>query len=229
MVNFKKFITTPAVTAVWPKLVTPETKFNAEGVYTTKFAFLSQAEEDAFIVILREADEQAYADELVKQKVKKLKRVELPYGPETQKDADDEPIPTGRILFRAKLNRVGTKKDKVTKFYMQPSLFDSQNRPFPKGIEIGGGSVIRLVLEVKPFFMPKDGVGISLRIKQVQVIRLVKQGEQSSAFGIVEDGYSGASESNEEYAGAIDTAKAAAKAQQEGNSGDAPDPTDSDF
>lgn len=67
----------------------------------------------------------------------------------------------------------------------KPALFDSKNRRIPDGVRVGGGSKIRVMGELYNY-----GEGISLRLKQVQVLSLAERGDGAeSAFDEVDDGY----------------------------------------
>lgn len=67
----------------------------------------------------------------------------------------------------------------------QPAVFDSHNQKLPPDTRIGGGSKLRLLVE--PYAYDE---GVSLRLKQVQVVELVEYGSGSeSAFDEIEDGY----------------------------------------
>lgn len=67
-----------------------------------------------------------------------------------------------------------------TKF--APAIFDGQNKP-AKGVQVGGGSVIRLLGNIVPY-----DKGITMQFNQVQIKEL--NGFGTSGFGAVEDGYS---------------------------------------
>lgn len=66
----------------------------------------------------------------------------------------------------------------------KPAVFDSKNKPIPSSIRVGGGSKVRVLGELYNY-----GEGISLRLKQVQVVSLAEGGSSSSAFDTVEDGF----------------------------------------
>jgi hypothetical protein len=66
----------------------------------------------------------------------------------------------------------------------KPAVFDSKNKPLPSTIRVGGGSKVRVMGELYNY-----GEGISLRLKQVQVVSLAEGGSQNSAFDTVDDGF----------------------------------------
>ena len=74
-----------------------------------------------------------------------------------------------------------------------PQQFDSQANLLSDYFELTSGSTINLVVELIPY-MRKDGKdthhGVSLRLRQVQVIKLAERKTQASPlFGKVEGGY----------------------------------------
>ena len=74
-----------------------------------------------------------------------------------------------------------------------PQQFDSQANLLKDDFELTGGSTVNLVVELIPY-MRKDGKdthhGVSLRLRQVQVIKLAERKAQaSSLLGKVEGGF----------------------------------------
>ena len=66
-------------------------------------------------------------------------------------------------------------------------MFDSANKPVED--RVGGGSVIRISAEVRPWFVPTMGVGLTLRMKGVQIQELKSPssgGESASDHGFDE-------------------------------------------
>lgn len=66
----------------------------------------------------------------------------------------------------------------------KPALFDSKNKQLSSSIRVGGGSKVRVLGELYNY-----GDGMSLRLKQVQVVSLAEGGSSSSAFDALEEGY----------------------------------------
>lgn len=89
-----------------------------------------------------------------------------------------------------------------TKSKFKPVLFDSKNRPLSDDIRIGGGSELRFIAEVRPY--EKNGEGISLGLKQVQIVKLVEGGGGASAFDAVDDGFEVSEDNSEELIDADD-------------------------
>src|SRR5687768_2047504 len=99
---------------------------------------------------------------------------------------------TGDIEFNIKMKARYTKKDGlVVKF--SPMMFDASTppTPFPQSTQIWLRSIIKVAGEFNPF-ATAIGVGMSLRLSAVQVIKLVSGGGSSASdygFGGEEGGY----------------------------------------
>lgn len=197
MSNKPKFttITTPAGTAIYPKLTTPDTKYKALGEYTTKV--LLTAEEAQPIIDKYEAElatffeaekaELMKGDGKAKAKAKGLKlATDRPFKPEYDDDGNE----TGNYIFNfkmpARIPREG-KPDLV----LQPDVFDAKGKKLTKVPEIWSGSKIRVSAQFRPF-NTAIGVGISLRLQAVQILELRQGGSRdASGYGFdAEEGYS---------------------------------------
>jgi hypothetical protein len=158
-----KKMTTPRGTAVWPKLNEADKTFEPKGVFSTEVR-LSAEDSAPMIEELTKILEDYYA-EAVKKEKKKLKRADLPWKAVT----DDSGKETGEFSFRFKMTaRIDTEDGKTIE--QRPVLFDAKMRPMSD--RVGGGSIVRVGFEPHPWFVPALGVGMSLRLKAVQVIEL---------------------------------------------------------
>lgn len=179
----KRLHTTKVGTLIWPHLHAPDTKFNPDGVYRTKYTPDEMAEGERLARLIDEAMDAAVeeAKQDPKNKGKKIKRADAPY---TQ---DEE---TGAYTFNFKLNRVGQRKD-GTKFTQQPALFDGRGGRIPSGVRIGGGSKGCISFEIAPFYTALVGAGVTLRLKAVQIRQLEQLGGTAASFGFEteEDGF----------------------------------------
>ena len=151
----------PVGTAVWPHLNTPDTKFDKEiGVYQTKLAVPAEEAEDT-IIALEKLLKEGYAEQCKEQKRPKLRVADKPWGDEIDQDGNN----TGNILFRFKL-----KAKTQSGIDRRPILVDSDLKPMSD--LVGSGS--KMVVSYEPFswFVPSLGVGMTLRLKGVQVLEL---------------------------------------------------------
>ena len=162
---------TPVGTAIWPRVNEPDVKFDPDGVYTCDLR-LDHEEGKALLAKLEAfvtADKKARkaADE----KIHKSKN-ELPVRLETDRD-------TGELVetFIVK-----------TKTKRRPLVVDSQKSPVSENV--GGGSQLRLSINVKSYNNGAIGYGITLQLKAVQVLEL-REFSSSGAndFDVVDDGF----------------------------------------
>lgn len=184
----KNLSVTPIGIAVWPHLHAPDTKFDANGVFTTKLK-LEGAEAENLKAAIDAAIDASVKDRQAKDPKKKIKRADAPYKAETDDDGNE----TGATLFQFKMNHKGKRKD-GTEFTQKPFIFDAKKAEIV-GKRIGGGSKIRVSYELSPFmnYTPTIGQGVSLRLKAVQVIELREFSGDAASFGFdeVEGGYEG--------------------------------------
>lgn len=184
---------TPKGVAIFPRLITPDTKFNADGRFSVKLRLT--AEEAAPICKRLEAA----ADAEYKAKVKEYKGKKDKKGKEitvTKADtpwavADDD---SGDLIFSFGMPAKVKSKKTGKEYNFKPALFDAKGQPMArkKGMDIWGGSEIKVSYEVRPYFVPKDyECGASLRLEGVQILKLVSgQGQDASSYGFgEEDGY----------------------------------------
>lgn len=178
-----KTIVTPKGTARWPKLTTPDTKFNADGVYTVGL-ILEGADADGLIKTITAVRDEGYKEMCIKEKKKSLKMFDLPFKAETDSEGNE----TGRTVFTFKLKAKGKTKDGGT-YDRKVAVFDSKGKPTTA--EVWGGSDIKVAFEPRVWFAAVHGVGLSLQLKAVQVINLVTKGQgDSKSYGFSEeDGY----------------------------------------
>lgn len=206
-------IMTPKGASRFASLTTPDTKFDPEGIFKTGIILpadsanqdsgkykgqgimdmLNEAAEDIFAKTkadLEESLKTLKGEKLAKAKkaLAELKKGDLPASPEYDEDGNE----TGNIIlnFKMKAQRKDKKTGKVTKMY--PKLFDAAGKPLPKGIDIWGGSLIKVAGSLNPFYIPGTNTcGVGLRLAAVQVIELRSSGGGDAAsygFG-KEDGY----------------------------------------
>lgn len=164
-------ITTPAGIAVYPKIEKPDTKFNADGVYSIDLDLDGPAAEELIGKLTKVADE-SYAAECKAKGKKALKRSDMPW-----KMVDD-----GKTRFKFKLKAKGGSGEKM--WDQKPALFDAKGSPV-KDLNVGSGSIVKVAFDVVPYFTAMVGQGISLRLRAVQIIELRQfiAGDNFDAFG----------------------------------------------
>ena len=104
--------------------------------------------------------------------------------------------PTGEIEFKFTMRAGGAVRQgpkKCMAWRARPDIFDAKGSLVLKVPAIGAGTEGRIAIEASPYFIPITRVaGLMLRLKAVQIIKLVSAGARRSAssygFG-EEDGY----------------------------------------
>lgn len=195
--------TTPRGKAVYPHLNTPDTKFNAAGVYTVKLAVKSKLAEELVAKIdaaHKEAEKEGKeawkeACEAAKKNRKPAPKYEegpLPYF--VDEEADE-------TVFSFKMNASYKKDGKVIP--LKPGIFSASGKPCNP--RIGGGTVMRVSFEMNKYWSTVSGWGVSLRLSGVQIFELVEWtgGGNAAAHGFeAEEGGFEPSEETEEQSDA---------------------------
>jgi hypothetical protein len=189
-------VTTPRGIAIWPRLNTPDTKFNKAGKYEAKIAIDAN---DPGLAKLQEQVEQlidAKFDEVVKEMTesgkaglaRKVTKVS-PFKAEEDPETGDE---TGRIMIKAGMTASGVSAKTGKPWSRKPAIFNGRGILIKNPPAIGGGSTLKLNVELFPYFAANDKtVGVSFRLEAVQVINLVSFGAKDAAscgFGAEDDG-----------------------------------------
>jgi len=169
MAQQPNIITTPKGLALYPWLSTPDTKYSEEGEYKVNLVL---SKEDAQPIV--DEINRIFAENLAaetKKQGKEIKTANPPYADQL----NDAGQPTGNVIFRFK-----------SKAAYKPSNFDAKGTTMIES-NIWGGSEIRVNGTIAPYFTSLVGAGIALRLRAVQVIKLVEgSGEGASRFGFDE-------------------------------------------
>lgn len=184
---------TPVGQAKFPKLTEPDTKWDAAGAYSVKLLFEEgSAEANDLAKKIDEAHAAAvasYRAELSDRAAEDMKAADKPYTYDTDGDGEE----TGFTKFSFKMKASGTNKKTNKPWTMRPGLFNAKGDVLDLGIQIWGGTKMRVAYQIAPFYTKLVGAGVSLRLEAVQVIDLVGPGQKSAdqyGFG-EEEGYDG--------------------------------------
>jgi hypothetical protein len=175
---FQKYLT-PAGIAQYPALTKPDTRFNDDGVFKTTMIFEDTKEIRALIEKLEGVRDEFYGE--LEAKKRKTYKVADVY----ENELDDAGEETGRLIMKFKLNHIVRPKGKEP-FTQHPNLFDCSKPPVAlKGVNPWSGSTLKIAGEIVPYAMASSKtVGVSLRMKGVQVIDLVEgSGANAAAYG----------------------------------------------
>ena len=165
----KQTITTETGVALYPWLTKPDTKFNEDGEYKVNLV-LSKENAAPIIQVIKSVHEENYKQVLKASKKKTMKQANPPFS----EQLDDDGNPTGNYIFKFK-----------SKAAYKPAIFDAKQTPLVDP-PIWGGSEIKVNATLYPYNSPMSGVGVSLKKRAVQVIRLVEGSEGASRFGFSE-------------------------------------------
>jgi hypothetical protein len=172
----------PKGLAKYPHLNAPDTKWKADGEYTTKL--ILKADDESTKKFIAQLDQQ-YSDALVKVKeeedLKKVKEGPRPYSLD-----EEEGVYEVKFKQAAIIRPKG--KDPIS---MSVALFDAKCVPLKKDVRIGGGSTIRVTYEPRAYYTKLAGAGLTLQLKAVQVIDLQQYSANAESFMFEEeDGFS---------------------------------------
>lgn len=171
--------------ARWAKVFEADTRYVPEGEYSVQVVLSEQEAAD----VCEQLDKMAQAKlaEVVKENPK-LKTV-LSTRPTYEADTDEAGTPTGDVIFKAKMKaRVKSREGKV--YEQKPMVVDAKKTPMEGNTLIGNGSTIKIAVEPIPYMMQATKtVGVSLRLKAVQVIDLVEYGNNAVSIFEEEDGF----------------------------------------
>ena len=103
-------------------------------------------------------------------KKKGIERNPLPFKPELDAYLEE----TGNIVFKYKEDAKWVRKSDGKEWDMRPKVVNHKNQKWDENVEIGNGSIIKVAFEMSPYYA--KAVGVSLKLRGVQVISLVEYG-----------------------------------------------------
>lgn len=213
-------ITTPEGTFKFPKLNTPDTKYNAAGVYGVKLVLseeaaapiveklkaAAQTEFEATKAMLeaRVEEEKGEKKAKAKKELEKLAMADLPI--KDCVDEDGNPNGDVELNFNMKASRVDTKTQKT--IIQTPKLFDAAGKLIVDIPQVWGGTVGCVAGQIVPFYTALVGAGAALRLSAVQIVKLVNGAggtAESFGFGAKEGFAAPEKEAEETFKEATDT------------------------
>jgi hypothetical protein len=178
-------IVTPIGVSQFAWLNVPDTKFDETGHYKVNLIVNGK---EAAPILKQIGDEVKKAIVLGKEKSngKAPKQSNLPYEEEY---IDGKP--TGNIIIKFKTKaKIITKDGQVIP--NKVAIFDSKGNVI-SDVTIWSGSHMKVSAEMIPYFTAMAGAGVSLRLKGVQVTKLVEGGAGGGSAGLgfdeIKDGY----------------------------------------
>lgn len=179
-----KFKTTsPRGTFSWPRLNSPDTKFDPAGKYSCKLVLdANDPVVQAFVANLEKIRDEFLAAtiETLKAEKKAALAMELKAGDIVKIDRDQETgEETGKLIFMASMKASGTRKD-GSSWTQKPDIFDAKGKKLDRPPVISGGTEGKLSVEIEPFVnQTSKQVVLSVRLKAAQILRLSSGGARS--------------------------------------------------
>lgn len=187
---------TPVGIGQYLHIESPDFEFNKNGEFKVKLFFDPneadvQAMMTTFDGLLEEAMEYFTSQAKNAREAKKVRPSEnTPYYFEE----DDDGEQTGRIYINPKTVASGiTKEDE--KWTRKIPIFDAKGVRVIEKMDAGGGTTLKVALELRPYYNAQSGVGVSLKLKGIQIAELKVFGggiktAEDAGFGEIEGGFS---------------------------------------
>jgi len=187
--TYPTLITSPFGTSLWAHLIEADKKFSELGDFKVNLK-VGEAEAQGLIDQIQAEKEKALAffQEEAKAEGKTAKaiaKIKLSDIDPFEEDEEEE----GVIIFKFK-RKAAYVKDTGEIVHFDVPLVDATGKTIPddKKPNIGNGSTIRVMAELVPYNMATSGVGVSLRLKKVQIKDLVEFGGDGPGFDACDDG-----------------------------------------
>ena len=173
-----KAMVTPLGSAMWVKILEPDTTFDSNGTYSAQLVCDPNDEKvAAFIKAATTMGEKALAE--AKENLAAPKNKSVVLRDVVQPEYDKEGNETGMVVIKAKTPAVDRDGKEVT-----IPVYDVKGRKEENWDKlIGNGSKIKMEVWAFPYHMANGNtVGVSMRLKKLQVIELSEYGG-ASGFG----------------------------------------------
>ena len=162
--------------SLWAKVFEPDTRFVDDGEYSTS-VIVPEAEAAEVCEQLESLIDDEY-NKIVKEKPQ-LKAT-LSKRPVTEPDYDQDGNETGNVVFKTKLKAKIRGKNGQT-YSQKVNVVDAKRNPMSGDQLVGNGSLVKVAVEPVVYMMQSTKqVGVSLRLKAMQVIDLVEHGSSSA-------------------------------------------------
>lgn len=175
-------VVTPRGSASWVKIKDPDTTFDSDGIFSANIVLDPEASDvQKFISNMEKLRDQAFEE--AKRNLAPAKAKSLAVKDVFHEEMDKEGNETGKIFLKTKTKAKGVDRD-GNEYNVTIPVFDE------KGIEqkdwnllIGNGSVIKLQVWANPYYMANGNfVGITLKLKKIQIIDLIKYEAGGESF-----------------------------------------------
>jgi len=163
-------LTSPKGRAIFPHLTEPDIKYKPEGEYHVKLECL-KSESESITASIGSLIAKLMKEQHDRNPNQQITKAPLPY-----ELVDD------KVVFNFKMKASGTRRDNFKTFTQQPVLVNADLTPLGNDVQIWGDSKLRITFEPHAYISSAIGLGVTLRLKTVQVIELVT-GKGSNTLG----------------------------------------------
>lgn len=181
---------TPKGIAVYPRITTPDTKFNPEGIYQTRLKMpVERGQEmmDELDAMANHAFEEALAANGGKTfKLVKGKKVELERNDPYVVVLDDDGEATGDVEFSFSMKAQYKDKAGVT-HKQKPELVDARGKTIKGAINVYGGSEFKIQYSPVEYTV-NTASGVKLYLNAIQITKLVSGSGGGHGFEADDDG-----------------------------------------
>jgi len=162
-------------------LTQPDTRFDEIGHYKTNL-ILSGQDADTLKAAINEELTKSVALAKEKAKGKNIKTAPAPF----EDELDDDGQPTGSTVFKFKTKaQITTKDGKIIP--NRVAIFDSKGTPMTD-CNVWSGSEMKVSAELVPYYTAMVGAGVSMRLRAVQITKLVEGGNgNAKGYGFGEE------------------------------------------
>lgn len=182
--NYAKVVT-PVGVSQYAWLTQPDTRFDKDGHYKTNLVIKTD-EANELIKTIDRAIQDSVTLAKEDAKGKKVKQAEPPYFAEV----DDKGQETGNTIFKFKTKAQIISKDGRV-IPNRVTIYDSKLKPMIDA-NVWSGSEMKVAAELVPYHTSMAGAGVSMRLRAVQITKLVEGGSgnpKGYGFDEVKDGY----------------------------------------
>ena len=178
-----KYPVTPKGEFRWAHITVPDTTFKAEGQYHVKVLLSGSDAEDMQKIV-----DDAHGEWKKRGQQKSAKKTWQEYLP-YKASLDEEGMEEG-IEFHFKLKASGTNSKTGQTFTQRPVVVDPNREPLPSSLKVGNGTIGRVAYEIAPY-EHGTSLGVQLRLRMVQVLKLIEYVANGNAGDVfeVEEGY----------------------------------------
>ena len=162
---------TPSGKVEWAKILQPDYKYDKDGMYSIDH-YLESGPAQEIIKIIRTVA---------------LKKADLEGAHAYAPPPFTENKETGIYCFKYKQSAIG-RPHKGEPFEIKVDVFDAKMNHWPKDVLIGNGSIVKVCFSLYPWnVVARGGVGVTLRLKAVQIIDHVPYEAEERTFGFEEE------------------------------------------